>query len=113
MFSISSSETALTWLAIDFSEDEVNGITEKLAVRFKLAETKDEFKKIFEECQEKLKNKPPQSALNATAKVSDNFFHKYLHVSLIQLKTNANQSESTFFLSFHYISQNHAQNSTR
>merc|ERR1712051_388116 len=63
-----SSETALTWLAIDFSEDEVNGITEKLAVRFKLAETKDEFKKIFEECQEKLKNKPPQSALNATAK---------------------------------------------
>ena len=42
---------------------------------------KDEFKKIFEECQEKLKNKPPQSALNATAKVSDNFFHKYLHVS--------------------------------
>ena len=86
MFSISSSETALTWLAIDFSEDEVNGITEKLAVRFKLAETKDEFKKIFEECQEKLKNKPPQSALNATAKVSDNFFHKYLHVSLIQLK---------------------------
>ena len=54
-----SSETALTWLAIDFSEDEINGITEKLAVRFKLAETKDEFKKVFEESQDKLKNPPP------------------------------------------------------
>ena len=54
-----SSETALTWLAIDFSEDEINGITEKLAVRFKLAETKDEFKKVFEESQEKLKQGPP------------------------------------------------------
>ena len=49
----------MTWLAIDFSEDEINGITEKLAVRFKLAETKDEFKKVFEESQEKLKQGPP------------------------------------------------------
>lgn len=73
----SSSETALTWLAIDFSEDEINGITEKLAVRFKLAETKDEFKKVFEECQEKLRNAPPPAA-----QVSDNIFYKYLHVSL-------------------------------
>ena len=106
MFSISSSETALTWLAIDFSEDEVNGITEKLAVRFKLAETKDEFKKIFEECQEKLKNKPPQSALNATAKVSDNFFHKYLHVSLIQLKKMQINLKAHFFhrsITYHKI----------
>ena len=62
VFLIYSSETALTWLAIDFSEDEINGITEKLAVRFKLAETKDEFKKVFEESQEKLKNMPPTTA---------------------------------------------------
>lgn len=57
-----SSETALTWFAMDFAEDEANGQLEKLAVRFKLAETKDEFKKIFEECQEKLKNKPATPA---------------------------------------------------
>jgi len=68
-----SSETALTWLAIDFSEDEVNGITEKLAVRFKLAETKDEFKKVFEEAQEKLKNGPPPPKANVDADDDDEY----------------------------------------
>merc|ERR1719225_532432 len=68
-----SSDTALTWLAIDFSEDEVNGMTEKLAVRFKLAETKDEFKKVFEEAQEKLKNGPPPPKANVDADDDDEY----------------------------------------
>ena len=42
------------WLALDYSEDEVNGQTEKLAVRFKHAETKDEFKKAFEDAQKQI-----------------------------------------------------------
>lgn len=54
---------------MDFSEDEANGRFEKLAVKFKLAETKDEFKKIFEESQKKLKDKPQQEAM--PAKVSE------------------------------------------
>lgn len=59
----------MTWFAMDFSEDEANGRFEKLAVKFKLAETKDEFKKIFEESQKKLKDKPQQEAM--PAKVSE------------------------------------------
>ena len=59
IFFHSSSETALTWFAMDFSEDEANGQLEHLAVRFKLAETKDDFKKAFEDAQKKIANKPP------------------------------------------------------
>ena len=44
---------------MDFSEDEANGQLEHLAVRFKLAETKDDFKKAFEDAQKKIANKPP------------------------------------------------------
>ena len=44
------------WFALDYSEDEVNGLPEKLAVKFKLAETKDEFKKVFEDSQRMIEN---------------------------------------------------------
>ena len=44
------------WFALDYSEDEANGLPEKLAVKFKLAETKDEFKKVFEDAQSKIGN---------------------------------------------------------
>ena len=53
-----SSETALTWFAMDFTDDP-SGQLEKLAVRFKLPETKEEFKKAFETAQIKLKTNPP------------------------------------------------------
>ena len=47
---------------MDFTEDEVNGQLEHLAVRFKLAETKDEFKKAFEDAQAKIANRPAPAA---------------------------------------------------
>merc|ERR1719273_2755080 len=56
-----SSETALTWFAMDFTDDP-SGQLEKLAVRFKLPETKEEFKKAFETAQAKLKTNPPQTS---------------------------------------------------
>ncbi len=64
--SIFSSETALTWFAMDYSE-EGEGHVEKLAVKFKMIETKDEFKKAFEAAQEDLKNGggPAQSPAKA------------------------------------------------
>lgn len=55
---MAKSETALTWFAMDYSDDG-EARMEKLAARFKLAETKDEFKKVFEAAQEALKSKPP------------------------------------------------------
>ena len=55
-----SSETALTWFAMDFTDDP-SGQLEKLAVRFKLPETKEEFKKAFETAQTQLKTNPPQN----------------------------------------------------
>ena len=58
MFYCFSSETALTWFAMDFTDDP-SGKLEKLAVRFKLAETKDDFKKAFETAQSKLKTSGP------------------------------------------------------
>ena len=46
---LASSETAWCWYAMDFSEGhEAEG---SLAVRFKTADTAQEFKKVFEECQ--------------------------------------------------------------
>merc|ERR1712029_181969 len=64
---LSSSETALCWYAMDYAEDEAK--MEHLAVRFKTAETKNEFKKIFEECQAKLREKGPE-ADSSTASAS-------------------------------------------
>lgn len=65
---MNKSETAVTWFAMDYSE-EGEAKVEKLAARFKLAETKDEFKKAFEEAQAALKNKPatPQKPKAAQA----------------------------------------------
>jgi hypothetical protein len=40
---------------MDFAEEELK--MEHLAVRFKLEETRDEFKKVFEQCQEELRLK--------------------------------------------------------
>merc|ERR1719510_903075 len=48
---IQGSETALTWVAMDFSDDR-RGELEIIAVRFKLPETKEEFKKAFETAQD-------------------------------------------------------------
>jgi hypothetical protein len=42
-------ESAVTWFAMDHAGDEAT--MEKLAARFKLVETKDDFKAKFEECQ--------------------------------------------------------------
>ena len=50
-----SSTTALCYYAMDFADEELH--LEHLAVRFKLEETRDEFKKIFEQCQEELRKK--------------------------------------------------------
>ncbi len=63
---MASSETAVTWFAMDYADDE--GKLENLAVRFKLTETLNDFKKVFEDCQEQLKNKPP-SPVKPTASV--------------------------------------------
>ncbi len=49
-----NSDNALTWFAMDYADEEPK--LEKLAVRFKLEETKDEFKRIFENCQKELKD---------------------------------------------------------
>ena len=57
-----SCETALMWFAMDYSEDEANGLPEKLAVKFKLAETKDEFKRVFEDSQSRIGNEPAAAA---------------------------------------------------
>lgn len=53
-----SSETAVCWFAMDYAEDE--GKVEQFAVRFKHAETKDQFKAKFEECQAELRKAPSQ-----------------------------------------------------
>ena len=44
------------WFALDYSEDEANGLPQKLAVKFKLAESKNEFKRVFEDAQSKIGN---------------------------------------------------------
>ena len=53
---MAKSETAVTWFAQE-TNDEGEIVDEKLAARFKLAETKDEFKKVFEEAQGELVRK--------------------------------------------------------
>ena len=54
---------------MDYSEDEANGLPEKLAVKFKLAETKDEFKRVFEDAQSKIGNET--SSMPAATPVVD------------------------------------------
>ena len=59
-----NSETAVCWFAMDYAEEEPK--MEQLAVRFKTKETNDEFKKVFEDCQSKLKEKGSPSKEDAT-----------------------------------------------
>ena len=59
------SETAVCWFAMDYADEEAK--MENLAVRFKLEETKNDFQKVFEECQESLKKKGPDAAPAAAA----------------------------------------------
>ncbi|XP_076453510.1 LOW QUALITY PROTEIN: E3 SUMO-protein ligase RanBP2-like [Babylonia areolata] len=62
---MSTSETAWCWVASDFSEDESK--MEQFAVKFKKMEVAKEFKAIFEDCQEKLRqgeqNEPVQETM--------------------------------------------------
>ena len=64
---LASSETAWCWYAMDFSEGhEAEGSLEHLAVRFKTADAAQEFKSVFNACQEgKTKTAVPDSAVNA------------------------------------------------
>ena len=55
-----NSETAVTWFAMDHAEDEPR--MERLAVRFRHGETRDQFRKVFEECQAKIGSSAPASA---------------------------------------------------
>ena len=57
---MAGSETAVCWFANDFAEGETK--LEHLAIRFKTAETKDLFKKTFEESQQMLSDAPPSPA---------------------------------------------------
>merc|ERR1711992_305084 len=56
-----SSETAVCYFAMDFADEEAK--MEHLAVKFKLKETKDDFKAKFEECQRSLKGGDPPAAV--------------------------------------------------
>lgn len=49
------SETAVCWFAMDYADEEPK--VEHLAVKFKLEETKNEFKKKFEECRAQVESK--------------------------------------------------------
>merc|ERR1719232_1652268 len=55
------SDTAVCYFAQDFADEEQK--TEHLAVKFKLKETKDDFKAKFEECQRSLKGGDPPAAV--------------------------------------------------
>jgi Ran GTPase-activating protein 1 len=59
---MSTSETALTWFAMDYSDEGGEAKMEKLAAKFKLAETKEEFKNAFESAQVQLRNRPPAAS---------------------------------------------------
>ncbi|CAL1276110.1 unnamed protein product [Larinioides sclopetarius] len=52
---MATSENALCWNALDFS-DGPDGEASQFAVRFKLKETLNQFKQIFDDCKEKLAN---------------------------------------------------------
>ena len=53
------SDNAVTYFAMDHADEEAK--MEKLAVKFKTAEIKDDFKKKFIECQNSLKDKKTAS----------------------------------------------------
>ena len=54
---MAKSETALTWIAMDCANEDNEPQIETMAAKFKLAETKEEFKKAFEDAQQALENK--------------------------------------------------------
>lgn len=58
LFFLISSPTAVCYHAMDFAEETLK--LEQLAVRFKLEETMIEFKRVFKESQENLKEKKPE-----------------------------------------------------
>lgn len=64
---------------MDFADEELH--LEHLAVRFKLEETRDEFKKIFEQCQEELRKKgtPVKSDTPATTDAEKVGFSMSIH----------------------------------
>ena len=69
---MAKSETALTWFTCNDFSEEGESRPEKLAVKFKLAETKEEFKKVFEEAQEDLKTRPAASGENTENEEASN-----------------------------------------
>jgi len=68
---MATSETAWCWYSADFAES-MDSSMQQLAVRFKNIDLAQEFKKKFEECQEKLRNAPPSSS-GATVVVDDSY----------------------------------------
>merc|ERR1712223_1152811 len=67
---MATSETALIWFAVDYADGD--GKNEQLAVKFKTADTKNDFKAAFEAAQAELKNKettsPTQSSNDSSNK---------------------------------------------
>ena len=61
---MATSETALIWFAVDYADGE--GKNEQLAVKFKTADTKNDFKAAFEGAQDELKNKENTSPTKST-----------------------------------------------
>ena len=61
---MATSETALIWFAVDYADGE--GKNEQLAVKFKTADTKNDFKAAFEAAQDELKNKENTSPTKST-----------------------------------------------
>jgi len=58
MAPMAGSDTAVSYFTMDYAEEEAK--MEKLAFRFKLEETLNNFKKVFKECQEELKKNDQQ-----------------------------------------------------
>lgn len=61
---MATSETAWCWYSPDYAEgtDSTDTTMQQLAVRFKNIELAQEFKRKFEECQERLRSNPPPSS---------------------------------------------------
>lgn len=53
---VNRSNTAVCYYAMDFADETLK--LEHLAVKFKLEETLEQFKKVFRDCQEELRKKP-------------------------------------------------------
>lgn len=65
---MSTSTTAWTWYAMDFSQGEL--VAESFAVRFKTEDTATLFKQKFEECQAALKKTPATKSASTVATTS-------------------------------------------